>query len=171
MLFCCISMTKTIEYVRKTVEENVNRSGYSLELYLHSFLSKNDYLVKANDYFFDHHKNESRSIDLVVDIANYMAGPPDKRVDFVAQMAIECKKNENNAWVFFEVDNEYTLSSHGGHFIDHKMILRNTYQYQCVLWDFNPNMQMHYGLEDDYGRMAISYKVVRKGKEPSNNNN
>lgn len=159
-------MTESYDEMVRIIEENVNKSGYPLELHLHSYLASNHYWPSSNDYFYDPDGKTARSLDLVADLAYYAKGPP--FVHFEAKMAIECKKNDSNAWVFFSVDEDYVFSSHAGQIIDHKKILLGGYDYQSVLWDIDNKLRLHYGKEDDNvegDHISISYKVVRKGKE------
>lgn len=156
-------MSITPEDVRRRVEEDIRRSGYPTELNIHTALNSHRYVVHANDYYLDHDENKSRSIDLAVKAMEITAGNLTDALPIHVTMAIECKKSDNNAWVIFE-NNSFVAIRKSGQISDYRQILTRNYDEDSILWDYDKEMNFHYGKEFGMPPIGISYTVTSKGK-------
>jgi hypothetical protein len=159
------------EKLRKQVEENVNRSGYSVELYVHSVLNfSNKYMVYPQDYYLDSDENKPRPLDLVVRSYEELSMTNQneiKHTPLVLTLPIECKKSENNAWVFFMI-RDWTNVSGAGQFIDYQHLLtRDFHSKDSILWKLDEKLQLHYAEDGNISTIAASFSVVKKGADGS----
>jgi len=153
--------------IRRTLEnhltEEIKRSGYPLEIEVSSLLDK-DYIVFNTQYYFDEDIKQGRDIDIyaipflnVDDIADDKLAPLGLRTE----IAIECKKSETHAWVFYTrplippVSRLYI----GGQFSDTipkpKAGVSNL---EALLFE---KPILHY---DKFGKAAIAYDEIKKAR-------
>lgn len=148
------------EGIKEKVEKSINISGYPLELFVSSIVSKN-HLSWNNEYYFDFDEKKSRTIDLhVTDPATAATTDLHLSVD----LAIECKKSTNTAWVFFE-KKEPSVPNFMGQVIDHYNISQNDYEHPTNLFTLNLSNSTHYGKTLENNMIAHSYDVVKLGQK------
>jgi len=145
--------------MKDKVEEGINNTGYPLELYTGSTLSKYGELVFYNEYFFDYDAKKARSVDLYV--PRFPNKNSKKFGNLSSQIAIECKKSSDTAWVFFEVDSP-VLPDFLGQFVDSTQILKKQYHERHLLWDIDENLKFHYS-STDVTKIAQNFQVVKVG--------
>lgn len=93
---------------KKTLEEylleEVERTGYPLEIEISSILDQIPHLVAFNNqYYFDEDGQRGRTIDMYcIYTKHYFAETPSiEPFGLRTDIAIECKKSNTHAWIFF----------------------------------------------------------------------
>lgn len=142
------------------LKEQIAKSGYPLEVAIHSELEP-IWIVKHDAYFLDDEENKSRLLDI-----HAFANPfiePRKRLlkdgiePFVPvfNLAIECKKSEDYAWVFFTLPTGETRFLADGQYLDdfQPLSLSNLF--------FLLDPLLHYS---DFSRFASPFSEVKLGK-------
>lgn len=121
-------------------------------------------MVIANDYFFDHDLNRSRSVDLTTFAFDVTTTEGDLDLRYMpATVVIECKKSDNHIWAFFYA-NTFVDISESSQLIDYKRMLGKN-STDCCLWDAKKDLSFHYGRENRWQDLAISYSSPKKGSE------
>lgn len=91
---------KLIEHLEKEIE----KTGYPVEMEISTLLDEGNWLVEWNDYYFDYDQNVAREID--VRATPFKSQKEEKQKEEIFScypfLAIECKKSESYAWVFFK---------------------------------------------------------------------
>lgn len=151
------------EDVKKKVKEAIEKSGYPLELYVSSII-EDKYVFSNNQYYFDHDENVARTIDI------YVWSLLDFRLPTTGiscSMAVECKKSEKNAWVFFETNS--IAPSQTGQIIDHRQIANDDSEINIALLQFSPKLQEYFGgtVASPLSSISRSYAVVKIGQNIS----
>jgi hypothetical protein len=90
--------TKTLE---DYLIERINKSGYPLEIEISNLLDQ-EYVVFNTQYYFDEETKEGRSIDIYA-IPYGLSFSEKELQPFIVrtELAIECKKSETHAWIFY----------------------------------------------------------------------
>lgn len=155
------------EDVKDTLEdyllERVKKSGYPLEIEISDALEREKFVVFNTQYYFDEESKQGRDIDiyalpLVLDTTDYGIRPLFLSVD----VAIECKKSETHAWIFYTrpripmssiyMDGQFRTTvpqSEGFTTESFEWFL----QQECLV--------MHY---DKFERIAVAYEEIKKKK-------
>lgn len=146
----------------KKVLEGVKKSGYPLELYISSLLSK-EYSIFPNDYYFDYDGKKQRFVDI------FVPSLEDSTNDNLSlNMVIECKKSENASWVFFETQTIPNLAL-SGQITDYEHIFHWNFKSPNRLWMPDLDMTLHYGGINSPVKMAHTYIVQKKdGSQKTN---
>jgi len=84
----------------KKILEQIDKTGFPLELRVSKFLRDNDYIVSNNLYYVDLDEGKGREIDIKAN-KNYLF--EDKEMQYYVRnlFFIECKKSKNKPWVIF----------------------------------------------------------------------
>ena len=101
-------MKDKIDYIREELE----KTGFPLELEIYSILWNDDWIPTTQDFYFDEDEQKGRFIDIssiqmpkftqTWEIIN-----PLKPLYISYNLAIECKKSSEDNWVFFPIDDYY----------------------------------------------------------------
>lgn len=89
--------------LRDYLIQEIKKSGYPLEIEVSRLLEKN-YLVLNTEYYFDEEEREERNIDIyAIPRGLPKIDSKQRKNTFILQtnMAIECKKSETHAWIFY----------------------------------------------------------------------
>lgn len=151
----------------------VKESGYPLEIELSNLLDKN-YSVYNTAYYRDVETQQNRDIDIHAfyndpreEYYETRLKPLIVRID----LAIECKKSETHAWVFFtrpfEGFNDPFLT---GLLLDgqFKSSVPRTEDYGVGCFDYWFPQILHSSHHSKFERIAIAYDEVKKKKDSSN---
>lgn len=151
----------------------VRESGYPLEIEVSSLLDKN-YSVYNTAYYFDVETQQNRDIDIHAfyndpreDYYEKRLAPLSVRTD----LAIECKKSETHAWVFFtrpfEGFNDPFITGLllEGQF---KSSVPRTEDHHAGCFDYWFPKLLHSSHHSKFERIAIAYDEVKKKKDGSN---
>ena len=84
------------EKLREQIINEINKSGFPLELHTSALLNKNNWFVKNNARYYDNYLEDFREIDIIATI-KYT-----KIKDAFNELVIECKKSKSKPWVFFK---------------------------------------------------------------------
>jgi hypothetical protein len=91
-----ISMGELEEKIKK----ELLKSGFPLQIYCQRCLLENDWdILVASEYFIS--DRDTKEIDVI----GYYKDELDDKTSISYELIIECKKNEDNPWVFFKDDN------------------------------------------------------------------
>lgn len=99
----------TKKEIEKHLLEEIEKTGYPLEIEISSILDENNWFVLNQDYYRDEEQDKERTIDLfAVNVESY-AGRMDEYKPFAlsTDMVIECKKSNTHAWIFFTIPEIY----------------------------------------------------------------
>ena len=143
--------------------EKVKKSGYPLEIEISDSLENERFVVFNTQYYFDEEAKQGRDIDiyaLPLEPDSY----DDKLLPFILRtdLAIECKKSETHAWVFYTrpripmssiyMEGQYrTTIPKLGEFLAESF--EWFLQQECLV--------LHY---DKFERIAIAYEEIKKKK-------
>ena len=148
--------------------KRIKQSGYPLEIRISDILDNDEYYVSNTQYYFDEDTKQGRDIDIfasplffdldkkLIDLENKLR-PFRVRTD----MAIECKKSQTHAWVFYTRPNVKLSGYHvSGQF--KTSVPKNT---KTLVDPFKRELQdcfaFHY---HDFERVAIAYDEIKKQK-------
>ena len=148
----------------------IKESGYPLEIEVSNVLDKN-YSLFNNAYYFDTETRQHRNIDIHASPIDRKEKYYEKRLaPFIlrTEIAIECKKSDTHAWVFFtrpcEIGSEYTLAGGAIHG-EFKSSVPVTEPYtDSFEWWLLEIPNLHYS---KFERIAISYDEIKKKKDGS----
>ena len=107
---------KRIDYLKK----KITQTGYPLEIEVSSLLDEfEDWTIVNTDTFFDRDGNKTRDIDI-----SAFKWTPEKLLPLGlnVDLAIECKKSENFAWVFFTRPFRFDYDDIDGQYLDELQI-------------------------------------------------
>jgi hypothetical protein len=105
--------------IKDFLKEEISKSGYPLEVEIHSVLEPN-WSVTHNAYYLDEEGNRSRLLDIHAE-----KGSDEDRTDIffvMFNLAIECKKSDEYAWIFFTVPSYFKWLNYGQSFDDSKLL-------------------------------------------------
>lgn len=155
---------------RRTFEDHlvkkIKESGYPLEMEISSLLDK-EYVVFNTQYYFDEEIKQGRDIDIYaipyVNLELFTNEELEKKIapfELRTEIAVECKKSETHAWVF------YTRPMIPPSHIHISGQYRDDYSDTDVLssskYDLFEELPLHY---DPFKRAAVAYdKIYVQGK-------
>jgi len=84
-----------VDFIRK----EIMRTGFPIEMEVFSILNARNWFANLHDYYFDFDLNVAREIDIRATPYPYKSAP---NFSFYPFLAIECKKSDVNAWIFFK---------------------------------------------------------------------
>jgi len=79
--------------------EEIEKSGYPLELYISGILKDQEWSIFPNQYYYDKDSGKGREFDIRAE-KEYLLNELDSVLTI--RLLIECKKIPGNAWTFFE---------------------------------------------------------------------
>jgi hypothetical protein len=136
-----------IDYLKREIK----KTGYPLEIEISSQLDKVWEYVVNTDSYFDKDEKKLRDIDIFAfdSIGSQKTFPIILRVGLV----IECKKDEDSAWVFFTRPYKYDGEVEGQYVDEVQSVTKNT---ECteVMDKILPKVSLHY---KSSSRTAIAY--------------
>jgi hypothetical protein len=152
---------------KRTLEDHlvqqVKKSGYPLEIEISNILDGKDYVVFNSEYYFDEEIQQGRDIDVYA--VPLETDPLDEKISpFVLrlELAIECKKSEPYAWVFYTrprlpVNFIYMEGQLTTTFPKRKRFSGDSSQWLLE----NECLKLHY---DRFDRIAVAYDELKKDK-------
>ena len=155
------------EKQKKTFEEylkeQVKKSGYPLEIKVSNILDGMHYVVFNTEYHFDEEIQQGRDIDVYA-----LPLDPDPMNDEILpfrlnlELAIECKKSETYAWVFYTRPRlEYSGICMSGQ-LSTTFPKRKQFSTDSADWFFEYTcLKTHY---NNFDRIAIAYDELKKSK-------
>jgi hypothetical protein len=84
------------------IKNEVLKTGFPVEMEILSFLNSRDWFATPNDYYFDFDLNIARDIDIHAAYNPISTRKGTHGFNVSSFLAIECKKSEANAWIFFK---------------------------------------------------------------------
>lgn len=145
------------------LKNEIRRTGYPLEIQISSILDKQWHSVMNTDSYFDREEQKLRDID--INAINFLETLKMAPVLLRTSLAIECKKIENLAWVFFTRPYRFEIEDLAGQYIDNAQILtKNTENYQ-IMELILEKTSLHY---KQTKRIAISYAEFSIEKKKKN---
>lgn len=142
----------------------IKESGYPLEIEISNLLEE-DYVVFNNAPYVDTETNQSRNIDIHAMPLDGKEKYYEKRIaPFIlrTEIAIECKKSDTHAWVFFtrpcymggaEIDGEFKSS------VPKTKPFTDSFEWLLL--------QTHHFHHSMFERIAISYDEIKKKRDGS----
>lgn len=85
---------KEVDFIR----EQLMKTGFPVELEMISCLNFRGWRPTPHEYYFDYEESKAREIDIIASRYPMKYAP---NFDVFTLLAIECKKSETNAWIFF----------------------------------------------------------------------
>jgi len=134
------------------IRKEVLKTGFPLELEVFSMLKPGPWVVTAQDYYYDEDEKKARYVDLSAFSAPIVKGgrlvKPVEPIEFIWNLAIECKKSAKN-WIFFPVEDWYIGTS--GQTLNYNM----TYLTGLGFGHYNPSES----------KTASIYTILDSGKD------
>jgi hypothetical protein len=150
-----------VDYLKKEIK----KTGYPLEIEISSLLDQKWQYVMNTDTYFDRDEQKLRDIDIYAfdNLTSGKIAPLELRTG----IAIECKKDEDFAWVFFSRPFVLEFEDITGQYVDEaQVVTKNTENFQIMeifLGKVLP--QLHYS---SFTRKAVSYnEFYLQGKKES----
>lgn len=142
------------------IKEEIKKTGFPIEMELLSLLNSRNWFAIPNEYYFDPDLNIARSIDI-----RATPYPFKTKRNFTVHyfLAIECKKSELSAWVFFETKFKVGWIGCDGQYADYlkSQNLRDCFE----ITDFAFDRLKHYTV---FRKFSTSYTEVKLKKAPHN---
>jgi len=159
------------EEKKKTLEdylvEKIKKSGYPLEIEISTLLDR-EYVVFNTQYYFDEKEKQGRDIDIYAmpSLRFQESLMDEKLVPFKlrTEIVVECKKNENNAWVFYNRQNIPVSGHHISGQFKTSIPKPRIWSPDSFDWLFQKCLTLHYY---EFERVAIAYDEIRKKKVSS----
>jgi len=159
------------EEKKKTLEEHlikrIKKSGYPLEIEISNLLDK-DYVVFNTKYYFDEETKKGRDIDIYAspsyfDVDRKLVDLEKKLLPFKlrTEIAVECKKSETHAWVFYTSQNVKLSGYHISGQVKTSVPKRRTFSTDSFEWILQKCLTFHYR---KFERVAIAYDEIKKKK-------
>lgn len=147
--------------------ERIKKSGYPLEIRISDLLDE-DHYVSNTQYYFDEHEKQGRDIDIY---AIPIYSELDKKlVDFEKKLtpfrvsthlAIECKKSETHAWVFYTRPNIKLSGYHVSGQFKTSIPKLKAFSANSFEWLLQTCLTFHY---HEFERVAVAYDEIKKQK-------
>lgn len=143
----------------------VRKSGYPLEIEVSNALENEKFVVFNTQYYLDEETHKGRDIDVY---ALPLEPDPydDKLLPFTLRtdLAIECKKSETHAWVFYTRPRIPMSSIYITGQLSTTIPNPNEFSTESFNWFLEQKcLVLHY---DNFERIAISYEEIKKKKMP-----
>jgi len=149
--------------IKDKITKAVNTSGFPLELFVANIAKKNNEIPWHNQFYLDQDSDKPRSIDIVVTAFNRSYEIKDNAF-FGVDLAIECKKSSEAAWVFFETD-EIVLDEYLGQFIGYNQYAIGNYEIENTFWKFGKRFPLHYEKNTEgFTHLATNFQTIRIGE-------
>lgn len=148
--------------MRDYLREQILKSGYPLEVEIHSILERN-WFVTHNAYFLDEEQNKTRLLDMHAVTTPTFKDQDESSAELpnfsaLLNLAVECKKSDEYAWIFFTVPSYLRLLGYGQYF-DHTKAFRQ--DAALDLYFDNPDSLFHYY---SFEKVASSFLEVKLEK-------
>lgn len=151
----------------KTLEDHliqqVKKSGYPLEIEISNILESRHYVVFNSEYYFDEEIQQGRDIDVYA-----LPLDPDPLNDEILpfrlrlELAIECKKSEPYAWVFYTRPRIPMNSIYMTGQLTTSFPKLGEFSGDSSGWLLESKcLKLHY---DGFERIAVAYDELKKGK-------
>jgi hypothetical protein len=151
---------KTLE---KHLIKQIKRSGYPLEIETSEILESRHFVVFNSEYYFDEEAQKGRDLDIYA-----LPLEPDPLNDAILpfrlrfELAIECKKSDAYAWVFYTRPRLPMSSVYVGGQLTTTFPKRKKWSEDSADWFFDREcLKLHY---DRFDRIAIAYDELKKDK-------
>lgn len=152
---------------RKTLEDHliqqVKKSGYPLEIEVSNILDGKSYVVFNSEYYFDEEAQQGRDLDVYA-----LPLEPDPLNDAILpfrlrfELAIECKKSEPYAWVFYTRPRMPDNSIYMNGQLTTTLPKRKTFSVESSEWFLEREcLKFHY---DRFDRIAVAYDELKKAR-------
>ena len=149
--------------IRK-IKEDVEKSGFPLEVEVHEILRKFDWRVLHQQLFLDKDTEKERSIDIVAFYADH--SPLGAYTLFHMSLIIECKRSVKHPWIFYTVPKEKEFFSFPFRPVEHYALPRG-YKKKKMLDELQKWMPFSHIYRKNLNgeRVALHYyEAFKKGK-------
>jgi hypothetical protein len=149
------------------LKREIKKTGYPLEIQISSLLDKKWENVQNTSSYFDREEGKLRDIDILA--CNIFLPPVKPPLFLCFGLAIECKRSENFAWVFFTRPFTYDKSSISGQVMDSIQFFGKNAEDNQVTDIILDKANLHY---QNSKRVAVAYSefnVSEKNTAERNN--
>ena len=143
--------------------ERIKKSGYPLEIEISDALEREKFVVFNTQYYFDEERKQGRDVDIYA-----LPLEPDTIDDRIRPLflsldaAIECKKSETHAWVFYTRPRIPMSSFYMGGQFRTTVPQSDEFTTKSFEWFLQQEcLMLHY---DKFERIAIAYEEIKKKK-------
>ena len=145
------------------LKKEIRKTGYPLEIEISSLLEKKWKTVVNTDTYYDRDEGKLRDIDILA--FDFLASDNVLPITLRTGLAIECKKDENFAWVFFTRPFELDMEYLEGQYVDRVHCMSKNTENNQILEKMYNKISLHY---EDIERIAVAYDTFcLKGKKRS----
>lgn len=147
--------------------KRIKKSGYPLEIEISNLLDK-EYVVFNTQYYFDEEVKQGRDIDIYampLDVATdtKLVEMEKKLVPFKLRtdIAVECKKSETHAWVFYNRENIPLSGYHISGQFKTSVPTPKRFTTDSFEWALEKCLTTHYY---EFEQVAVAYEEIKKKK-------
>jgi len=169
-------MTNEKRELKEFLSEEIEKSGFPLEIEVSSILENQNWIVLNNQPFRDPDEEELRSVDILAFHGPTVYERPENLpFGFSPRLIIECKKSSSHAWVFFTRPQEAKVFPMDGQVYDfpeafstkaykekNRLLQTGLFAYEYYFNYFSDPSEgvkhIHYS---DFDRIAIAYKEYK----------
>ena len=141
----------SVEHLRRALL----KTGYPLEIEVSSVLDKDWEGVINTDTYYDRDESKLRDIDIVAYKNLIIRSQP--LLSTVASLVVECKKDENFAWVFFSRPLKFSIEDIDGQYVDQTQMASNNVENLQVMEMILGKCNLHY---ENMKKKAVTYDAV-----------
>jgi len=157
------------EKQKRTLEdhiiEKIKKSGYPLEIEVSNLLDTKHYVVFNSQYYFDVEEKMGRDLDIYA--MPFAFEKPDKKflpLKMRTELAIECKKSETHAWVFYNRENTRISGHHISGQFKTSVPKPRKWSPDYFQWMLQECLTLHYY---EFERVAIAFDEIKKKRDGS----
>lgn len=137
-----------IDYLKRKIK----KTGYPLEIEISSLLDGVWHTVVNTDTYYDKDEGKLRDIDIIA--YDFLSSQKLLPISLRTGLVIECKKDENFAWIFFSRPFEFEIDNIDGQYVDEvQCMTKNTENYP-IMETIYEKASFHY---ENIARIAVSY--------------
>jgi hypothetical protein len=141
----------SVEHLRRALM----KTGYPLEIEVSSVLDKDWEGVINTDTYYDRDESKLRDIDILA--YKNLAIKTQPLLSTFVSLAVECKKDENFAWVFFSRPLKFSFEDIDGQYVDQTQMASNNFENLQVMEMILGKCPLHY---ENMKRKAVTYDAV-----------
>jgi hypothetical protein len=137
------------------IKNEIMKTGFPLEMKILSILNSGNWFAVPSQYYFDYDLNIAREIDIQANLETYNKA---SNFEIFPSLAIECKKSETHAWVFFETklkSGRFGCMGQYADFIKSQNIKSSFHTIRLMLSDL---------IYEEQKSLAMSYKEIKLQK-------
>jgi len=160
--------------LKNFLKNQIVKSGYPLQVKIHSIL-ESKYSVEHNAYFLDEEEKVSRLLDIFAMLSPYevinetdMFFLETAPFFLMFSLAIECKKSDEYAWVFFTLPSSTQFCIDGQYVDELQVLSTDPFERGFQIYNHHPDAKVHYNNFKRIVSPFVEIKYHKLQKPPQN---